>query len=432
MNRPARLALCALLLGPALGCGDGKAGGKPPARREVKFPVEVRPVELRAVEYGVNALGTIDVFERVQVTARVAGVVDAVKFTEGDVVTRNQVLVAIDPARFALAERQARTAVDRARIAVTDAEAGLARRESADRSNPGLIPGEELETWRNRVAATKADLAERAVARDRAALDLKDAYVRAPIAGEIESRQVATGAYVQPGTVLATMVRREPLRLRFDVPEAEAAPMAKGGIARFTITGHDHVFTATIVHVAAAAEPTSRMVRVTAEIDDPERGRLRAGGFAQVVVPVGGNAQAPVIPETAIRPSERGFLAFVVEGEVARERILELGLRTADGLVEVRRGLASGEQLVVRGAEALRDGAPIRLGVKPGQGGPGGKGGPGDRGGPDARGGDMPGPPADAPAPTAPAPDAPTPTSPPPAAPTPAAPAPAAPPGGPR
>ena len=77
-------AIALALAAPA--CSDEKGGGKPPQRRAVKFPVEVQTVEARAVEYTVSALGTIDVYERVQVTARVAGVVDAVKFDEGDVV----------------------------------------------------------------------------------------------------------------------------------------------------------------------------------------------------------------------------------------------------------------------------------------------------------------------------------------------------------
>jgi membrane fusion protein (multidrug efflux system)/multidrug efflux system membrane fusion protein len=83
--------------------------------------------------------------------------------------------------------------------------------------------------------------------------------------------------------------------------------------------------------------------------------------FAEVTIPVGSVAQAPVVPQLAVRPTERGFVAYVVEGEVARERILSLGMRTADGKVEVRSGLAAGERLVVRGAEALRDGAAVRV-----------------------------------------------------------------------
>jgi membrane fusion protein, multidrug efflux system len=63
---------------------------------------------------------------------------------------------------------------------------------------------------------------------------------------------------------------------------------------------------------------------------------------------------------TAVRPSERGFLAYVVDGSVARERVIALGLRTQDGRVEVKSGVSPGEQLVVRGAEALRDGAEVR------------------------------------------------------------------------
>jgi multidrug efflux pump subunit AcrA (membrane-fusion protein) len=103
------------------------------------------------------------------------------------------------------------------------------------------------------------------------------------------------------------------------------------------------------------------MVAITAQVDDPRRAELRPGSFAQVTVPVGSSGQSAVIPQTAVRPSERGFLAYVVEGGVARERELSLGLRTADGRVEVRSGVKPGEQLVVRGGEALRDGAKVKV-----------------------------------------------------------------------
>jgi multidrug efflux pump subunit AcrA (membrane-fusion protein) len=96
-------------------------------------------------------------------------------------------------------------------------------------------------------------------------------------------------------------------------------------------------------------------------VTDPERAALRPGSFAEIRVPIGSSSGTPVIPQTAIRPSERGFLAFVVEDGTARERVVTLGLRTADGRVEVRSGLSAGEPLVVRGAEALRDGARVRV-----------------------------------------------------------------------
>jgi hypothetical protein len=81
------------------------------------------------------------------------------------------------------------------------------------------------------------------------------------------------------------------------------------------------------------------------------------------------NSDACVIPEEAVRASERGFIAFVPaqrqakDGSlewIARVRTLDLGYR-APGWVEVRKGMTPGERLIRRGAEALEDGTPIRF-----------------------------------------------------------------------
>ncbi len=177
----------------------------------------------------------------------------------------------------------------------------------------------------------------------------------------IQTRNIQTGQYVQPGAALATLVRREPLLLRFQVPEQDAARIRPGMRGRFVVRDSAKQYSALLTHVAASADSTSRMVAVTAQVDDPARSSLRPGSFAQVTVPVGSTVEAPVIPQIAVRPSERGFLAFVVEGDVAREREVQLGLATDDGRVEVKSGVKRGEKLVVRGAEALRDGAKVRV-----------------------------------------------------------------------
>jgi multidrug efflux system membrane fusion protein len=352
---------------------SGSPQGKPGSKRmsileksRISYPVEVEPVQIRSLTYTVNAVGSVDAFEKVQVTARVAGVVDRVLFSEGNMTKLDQVLVEIEPERYRLAVEAAQAAYDKAQASLADAEAGLKRREDVVKETPGLIPGEEIETWRTKVRVAVSEVALTKSALDQAKLNLHDAYVRAPLSGIIQTRTVQTGQYIQVGTVMATLVRREPLLLRFKVPERDAARLAVGMTAIFRVREAPRDFAAKIVHVSAAADETSRMVDVTGEVTESDNTMLRPGAFAEVSVPVQTIKTAAIIPLTAVRPSERGFLAYVVTNNTAEERILTLGMRTADGLVEVLSGLSPDEQLVIRGAEALRDGVPVRL-IKPGE-----------------------------------------------------------------
>jgi multidrug efflux system membrane fusion protein len=370
---PALAAALALALIAAPACkksaapsGPAAKGNTPGAKSRIEFPVEAAPVTTRSLIYTVNAVGSIDAFEKVQVTCRVSGVVDRVLFAEGNLAAVDQVLVEIEPERFKLAVDVAQAAYEKAKASQADAEAGLKRRETVITQTPGLIPGEEVETWRTKVRLAVADVSQTLAALNQAKLNLHDAYVRAPFNGIIQTRTVQTGQYVQVGTILATLVRRDPLLLRFSVPERSAAELRPGQLANFTVRDNTKEYASKIVHVAAAADEGTRMVAITAEIRDTADAALRPGAFAEITIPVSAPRMAAVIPQTAIRPSERGFIAYVVENGLAVERILSIGMRTADGQAEVLSGLTPGESLVVRGAEALRQGAPVRV-IKPGE-----------------------------------------------------------------
>jgi membrane fusion protein (multidrug efflux system)/multidrug efflux system membrane fusion protein len=348
-----------LLIGACDKKGDNATGGPP--KNKLAFPVELAAVASERVEYTVTAVGSIDAYERVQLTARVAGVVEHVRFSEGDVVKKGTVLVEIDPARYNLAVRRAKATLDRAQATEAEAKMNLARRDTVAPENEGVFSKEDIEGWRTRLRTSSAQSAESRAILDEANLNLRDAYVRAPIDGKMQTRTVQTGQFVQAGTVLGTALQRDPLLLRFSVPESDAPSLHAGMVARFHVTGDERSHTAKITLVADASDQTTRMVPVVAEVASEDKDSLRPGTFADITVPIGTNDAAPVIPQTAIRPSEKGYLAFVITNDVAEERVLILGMRTADGRVEVRKGLAPGEQLVVHGAEPLRQGSSVKV-----------------------------------------------------------------------
>jgi RND family efflux transporter MFP subunit len=357
----AACAACVLACQKEPGSASAKGAARPGSRASMAFPVEVEAVSAHPITFTVNAVGSVEAFEKVQVTARVAGAVDSVLFSEGSFAKLNQVLVEIETERYKLAVESARAAFEKAQAAQADAEAGVKRREAVVSQTPGLIPTEEIETWKTKVRLAASDVAEAKAALNQAELNLRDAYVHAPIAGIIQTRTVQTGEYVQVGTVLATLVRRDPLLVRFKIPEHDAVRIKPGMKAIFKVRDDPREYEAKIVHVAAAAEEATRLVELTGEVKDPKEKALRPGSFAEITVPVGSEESHPVVPQTAVRPSERGFLAFVVSRGTATGRVLTLGMRTAQGQVEVLSGLSPGDTLVVRGGESLRDGAQVRI-----------------------------------------------------------------------
>ena len=340
---------------PARG-GGGKGAGA-----GATFAVDVMPVEARTVDYVVQAPGSIDAFEHVQVTARVAGIVDKVQFSEGQNVKKGDSLVVIDSERFQLAVNSANAGLAKAQAAQADNDAMVARRQGASDQHPGLIPGEELETYKTKSLTAKADTAAAQEALKVAQLNLRDAFVRAPIEGTIQTRTVETGQYVTTGYLMATLLRADPLLLRFQVEPQDAPRLTPGMPAAFTMRETQASYTAKISLVAAAADATTHTVGVTALVDVANKKYwLRPGSFCDVTVNVGSGRLAPVIPRLATRATDHGYVVYVVEGGAAIEKVVTLGMNTKDGWVEIRSGLNVGELLVVRGVEALTNGATVK------------------------------------------------------------------------
>jgi RND family efflux transporter MFP subunit len=361
---PLLFALAAALAA-ASGCkaSDESALKRPKAATKLQYPVQVAPVAARQVQYNVTAPGSIEAFQQVQITARVAGAVDKVAFVEGQTVKQGDTLVTIETDRYQVAVDQARATLAKTQAAHKAAQAELARRQGAVAAHPGLVAGEEIEQYETSVASTQADADAAAQTVRVAELNLRDAYVRAPFAGVIQSRTVQAGQYLQPGAVLATLLQRDPMLLRFPVTEQDAPRVKVGMTANMTLRESSRTYGAKIILVAAAADPTTRLVQVTAQVDDTDHKYwLRPGAFCDVNVPIGDARQGIVVPSLSVQPTEKGNVVYVVDsGNIAHIKPVTLGMHTPDGGVEITQGLTPGDLLVVRGFEPLSEGAPVNV-----------------------------------------------------------------------
>jgi membrane fusion protein, multidrug efflux system len=345
------------------GKGGGRGGRGGSGGGKLQYPVDVAVLETKQMQYTVTAPGSIDAFQQVQITARVPGAVDKVGFTEGQVVKAGEVMALIESERYQIAVDQAKNAVAKAQATQKAAEAALQRRLNAQRDSPGVVAGEEIEQKQTQVDTAKADVGSAQQALRVAMLNLRDSMVRAPIAGVVQTRTVQQGQYLQAGAVLATILQREPLLLRFQVREQEAPRLKPDMAATFKLASRD--YTAKLSLIGGAADPATRMVPITAQVDSTDHQYwLRPGAFVQVTVPIGDARKSIVVPSLAVAPTEKGNVVYVIEDNTARVRVVELGMNTPDGGVELRRGVKEGELIVVRGIEPLSEGAPVKIDSK--------------------------------------------------------------------
>ena len=318
---------------------------------KLEYPVQVAPLELRQVRYTVMAPGSV------------AGAGDKVNFVEGQAVKQGDLLVAIEPDRYQVAVGLANAALDRAKATEQSAEAEVNRRKDAVAQHPGRVAGEEVAQYETQVATGKADVSSAQQAVRVAQLNLRDSYVRAPFAGVIQSRTVVGGQYLQPGSVLATLLERDPLILRFGVTEQDAPRIKQGMAANMVLRESTRTYVAKIILVAESADVATRLVPVTAQIDDTEHKYwLRPGAFCEVNVPIGDAKQAIVVPSIAVSPTAAGNVVYTVDDKnISHLRQVALGMYTPDGGVEITKGLNVGELLVVQGFESLTEGAPVKI-----------------------------------------------------------------------
>jgi multidrug efflux system membrane fusion protein len=343
--------------GVATGC-SGSQGAPAPAARRAGVTVRVEPVATRDVIYSIQAVGSLEADEVVQVTAEVEGAVTAVLFDEGMRVSPRTALARIDPERYRLEAQRAEAVYRKAQADQRRAEADLQRREELAREN--LVSTEELNRARGERDRMAAEASSVQAAWNIALQNVRRSEVRAPAGGVINTKKIEKGQWVKQGDVLSTIVDISRLRLRFKVSEGESLRAGKNQPITFRVSSLGNAgFEGRIYHVGEVADPATRQVEVLAWVTNP--GVLKPGFFAEVELASETHKSAIVVPERAVQASEQGFVTYVVENGTARARKVEIGVRTGDGGVEILGGLKPGEIVVVEGNDRVADGIPVVL-----------------------------------------------------------------------
>ncbi len=315
----------------------GPGGGGP-------VGVVVQNVRTGVVVDRAESVGTVRARDAVTITAKVPGVVQAIRFTEGQRVREGDALVDLDAAAL-------RADLDRFRAAMDDARSQLARGRQ-------LQAGTSIAAQRLDTLEAAARQAEGQVRAAQARLD--ELRVTAPFGGRVGLRQVSVGALVQPGAVVTTLDDISRVRIEFSVPEVFVARVRAGSpvTARATAFG-DRRFRGTVAVVDTRVDTATRTIRVISEFDNADEA-LKPGLFMTVELELERREEALLVAEEALDPiGDRNFV-YVIRDNRARRVEVRLGQRLP-GEVEILSGVRAGEPVVVRGVQRLRNDAPVRV-----------------------------------------------------------------------
>lgn len=357
-NRPSRRSLL-LLVALALGC-QASAGGvdkKKAADAEVveqPSPVVVGAVERGAITATISAASTIEAERQVTVNAESTGRLVDLSVEEGDEVKAGQVLARI---RF---DAQASSLV-RANTSLAKARTDFARVEQLYKER--VLGEEEYQKARNALDIAELDLRDRA-------REMKNTKVTAPFAGTITQRKVTEGGFVSNGAELLQVTDFNTLVARVFVPEKELDRVKVGQEALVVgKAAKGRRGAGEVARISPIVDAGTGTVKMTVALPPELAGSqgFLPGMYAEVTLTVDHREGVALVPKGAIVHDEEQTYVFVPEGAdspddaaglKARRVRVELGLQDSER-VEIVKGLAAGDPVIVAGHTGLKDGAKI-------------------------------------------------------------------------
>ena len=329
-------ALIAVLFsGPALAQRGGPAS------------VFAEPVTERTFSRDIEALGTLEPNEQVDLSLNASDRITALYFDDGERVRQGKTLLS-------LAQREQLALVESAEADVEEATRQLER--VVRLADAEAVSQSELDRAQRDLDSAEANL--RALQSRQ-----KDRVLVAPFDGILGFRRVSVGSFVRPGDVVATLIDDSEMNLDFDVPSLFTRSIQPGtAIIAETDDLPGEIFEGTIATLDNRIDPVTRSIRARAKLPNPEQ-LLRSGMFMRVTVTADPRTNL-AIPEAAVQPIGPRTYVWRVTPEdntlKARRAEVQLGQR-ADGFIEVVSGLAAGDQVIVEGIIRVREGTEIRL-----------------------------------------------------------------------
>lgn len=388
--------------------GDGGKGGKGKGKGKNAggagpVPVEIADAVLKSVPVDITVVGNVEAYSVVTVRAQTGGMLNEVRFAEGDYVKKGDLLFVIDPKPLEGQMNSARANIQKSTALLKQAQAQLARdtasanytRDQAERYQKGVAEGvfakEQGEQLKSAAAAQMQVLeadrasissAEAQISADQSAinnLNIQLGYttVKATQDGRTGNILQKAGNIVTANTTdLATIYQVEPIYVSFAVPEARLADIKRYSEAsKLVVTaraqdGSGSIETGELTFIDNTVDTSTGTIKLKGTFPNKQH-RLWPGQFVNVGLRLTTRNNAVVVPNQAVQTGQDGTYVYVVgEDRAVSVRAVKTGPRIDQDMV-IDEGLKGGETVVTEGQLRLQPGSKVQVrGQQTGEGRP--------------------------------------------------------------
>jgi multidrug efflux system membrane fusion protein len=329
------------------------------------IPVVAVPAQARDMGVYLTGLGSVTPLNTVTVHTQVNGQLISVRFREGQLVRKGDLLAEIDPRPF--------------QAQLTQFEGQLARDQALlDNARVDLQRFRVL--WsQNSIAKQMLDTQESLVRQDEGAVkndqgliegvkvQLVYTRITSPISGRVGLRLVDPGNFVQTTdtTGIIVITQLQPITVVFTIPEDNIPSVLDklNAGAELPVEAYDRsdqrkLSIGSLLTIDNEIDQTTGTVRLKAVFPNTDN-HLFPNQFVNARLQLNVIRGATVVPAAAIQRNPRGPFVYVVKPDQTVEaRPVTVGVTDGDD-VAIDTGLTVGEQVVVDGAERLRNGSPV-------------------------------------------------------------------------